>query len=71
MGNIKTEIPKIPISFKRDEEDIYKFIKGKRNASCYIKDLVEKDMNKNEGTRVEKETMITDNNFNNDLGLDF
>ncbi|MEG2289900.1 MAG: hypothetical protein RSA29_02530 [Clostridium sp.] len=35
---------KISLSFKEDEIDIYEFIKSKRNASCYIKDLVENDM---------------------------
>lgn len=37
---------KIPVSFKEEEIDIYKYIKSKRNFSVYIKDLVEADMKK-------------------------
>ncbi|HEY5524308.1 MAG TPA: hypothetical protein VIK26_03110 [Clostridium sp.] len=44
-------VKKIAISFKLSEENIYNFIMGKRSYSCYIKDLVENDMNiKNEVT---------------------
>ncbi|NAS18600.1 hypothetical protein GND98_012160 [Clostridium butyricum] len=71
MGNIKTEIPKIPISFKRSEENIYKHIKSKRNASCYIKDLVEKDMAVNKEIIVEKQDLNKRESFNNDFRLDF
>ena len=35
---------KIPVSFKKTEMDLYNYVKGKRNPSCYIKDLIEKDM---------------------------
>lgn len=59
-------VNKIPVSFKKSEEDIYNFVKGKRNASCYIKDLVENDMNNNKERVVEVETIN-----NNDFGLDF
>lgn len=64
MGKI-SEIPKIPISFKQNELYLYEFIKSKRNASCYIKDLVEKDM-KNNGKTLENN--ITSNN---NLEFDF
>lgn len=36
---------KITISFKEKEKDLYDFIKSKRDCSCYIKDLVEDNMN--------------------------
>lgn len=38
---------KIPVSFKKNEKDIYDYILTKRNYSVYIKDLVEADMKKN------------------------
>lgn len=66
MAELK-KIPKIPISFKKGEEDLYNFIKSKRNASCYIKDLVEKDMNVNREVTMERQTSYK----NNDFGFDF
>ena len=61
---------KIPVSFKKDEENLYKYTKSKRNASCYIKDLIEKDMKSNKKDNINN--LIDKNkNSNNDLGLDF
>ena len=61
---------KIPVSFKKDEENLYKYTKSKRNASCYIKDLIEKDMKSSKKDNVNN--LIDKNkNSNNDLGLDF
>lgn len=42
---------KIPVSFKKDEIHIYNYIRGKRNYSDYIKDLVEADMKNKEIVR--------------------
>lgn len=63
-------INKIPISFKQSEIDIYNFIKNKRNASCYIKDLVEKDMCINKESVIENQVIKKDE-FKNDFGFDF
>lgn len=61
---------KIPVSFKKDEENLYKYTKSKRNASCYIKDLIEKDMKSSKKDNINN--LIDKNkNSNNDLGLDF
>ena len=61
---------KIPVSFKKDEENLYKYTKSKRNASCYIKDLIEKDMKSSKKDNFNN--LIDKNkNSNNDLGLDF
>lgn len=58
---------KIIISFKQEEIELYNFVKGKRNASCYVKDLIEKDM------RCKEESLICHekNEKENDLGFDF
>ncbi len=60
---------KISLSFKENEVEMYEYIKTKRNASCYIKDLIEKDMRINNYTRNKKEEKS--NNDSNDLELDF
>lgn len=36
---------KIPISFKRNEIELYEWVMSKRNYSAYIKDLIDADMN--------------------------
>jgi len=43
---MKSENPRIPISFKNTIEDIilYEYVKGLRDKSNYIKNLIEKDM---------------------------
>ena len=61
---------KIRVSLKKDEENLYKYTKSKRNASCYIKDLIEKDMKSSKKDNINN--LIDKNkNSNNDLGLDF
>ena len=63
---------KIPISFKREEMNLYNYVKGKRNVSCYIKDLIEKDMKSNNRNNVNSNSIgEKKNNGDNDLGLDF
>lgn len=37
---------KITISFKQNEKDLYDFLISKRSASIYIKDLLEKEKEK-------------------------
>lgn len=37
---------KINLSFKQEEVDLYNYLKSKRNASVYMKDLIEADMKK-------------------------
>ena len=61
---------KIPVSFKKDEENLYKYTKSKRNASCYIKDLIEKDMKSSKKDNINN-FIDKNKNSNNDLGLDF
>lgn len=61
---------KIPVSFKKDEENLYKYTKSKRNASCYIKDLIEKDMKSSKKDNI-NDLIDKNKNSNNDLGLDF
>ena len=63
-------VKKIPISFKVSEEAIHDFIIGKRNYSCYIKDLVEADMNSNNAatTKNQLEPKIKNDS---DFGLNF
>ena len=55
---------KIIISFKQEEIELYNFVKGKRNASCYVKDLIEKDIS-------HKSKVNINPNKDNDLGIDF
>ena len=62
---------KIPVSFKKDEENLYKYTKSKRNASCYIKDLIEKDMKSSKKDNINFNPVDENKNSNNDLGLDF
>ncbi|MBQ3420928.1 MAG: hypothetical protein IJH34_04535 [Romboutsia sp.] len=62
---------KIPVSFKKTEMDLYNYVKGKRNPSCYIKDLIEKDMKSNNGNNVDSNPIGKNNDSNNDLGFDF
>lgn len=54
---------KICISFKNYELDLLDYIKTKRSASNYIKDLVEADMNKNRCSK--KEDKVIENSNNN------
>ena len=61
---------KIPVSFKKEEGDLYKFIKSKRNASVYIKDLVEEDMNNTKGAK-NKPELINKERINGNLEIDF
>lgn len=58
---------RIPVSFKQEEQDLYNFAKSKRNASCYIKDLIARDMKSNR-TNVNNVVNI---NEDNDLGFNF
>lgn len=39
---------RIGISFKESERELLEFLKSKRSASNYIKDLIEEDMHKKE-----------------------
>ena len=55
---------KISVSFKQEEIELYNFIKGKRNPSCYIKDLAEEDMKSNR-------TNIKNTKSNNKFEFDF
>jgi hypothetical protein len=60
---------KIPISFKKTEQDLYDFLNSKRSPSCYIKDLLEKEMNQNNNSKVNTE--VVDNNNSDDfIGFD-
>lgn len=53
---------KIPISFKKSEEELYNFLNSKRSPSIYVKDLLEKEMKKD----------IKKDDANNDYdGFDF
>lgn len=38
---------KITISFKQSEKELYEFLINKRSASIYIKDLLEKEKDRN------------------------
>ena len=62
-------IPKIPISFAKDERYIYDYIRSKRNYSVYIKDLVEEDIKRNKVKKANEEGKYLENN--RDLGIDF
>ena len=55
---------KVIISFKKEEIELYNFVKRKRNASCYVKDLIEKDISP-------KSKVNINPNKDNDLGIDF
>ena len=55
---------KVIISFKKEEIESYNFVKRKRNASCYVKDLIEKDISP-------KSKVNINPNKDNDLGIDF
>lgn len=55
---------RINLSFKEEELNLYLYIKSKRNASVYIKDLIEADMKKNN-----KLTDNKDDNYKNQEGL--
>lgn len=52
---------KICISFKTDELELLEYIKTKRSASNYIKDLVEDDMKKNRCGKKEEKIIESDN----------
>ena len=47
---------KIPISFKKNEKDIYEYILTKRDKSAYIKDLVYADMKEKNNKKKERES---------------
>lgn len=60
---------KIPISFKKTEQDLYDFLNSKRSPSCYIKDLLEKEMQQNNNSN--KNTEVVNNNNSDDfIGFD-
>lgn len=61
---------KIPISFKKTEQDLYDFLNSKRSPSCYVKDLIEKDMNEKNNSNVNKE-VVNNNNCDDFVGFDF
>lgn len=60
---------KIIVSFKKTEKELYNYTKSKRNPSCYIKDLIEKDMKANSNNY--KPIGKNNSSNNNDLGFDF
>lgn len=55
---------RIGISFKESERELLEFLKSKRSASNYIKDLIEEDMHKKEvkDTKSHKNTEETAEN---------
>ena len=55
---------RIGISFKESEKELLEFLKSKRSASNYIKDLIEEDMHKKEvkDTKSHKNTEETAEN---------
>lgn len=57
---------KVIISFKQEEIELYNFVKEKRNASCYIKDLIENDISPKNKVNINPVV-----NKDNDLGIDF
>lgn len=61
---------KIPISFKKTEKDLYDFLNSKRSPSCYIKDLLEKEMNQNNNSNMNTE-VVNNNNLEYDSEFDF
>ncbi|MGL5084298.1 MAG: hypothetical protein ACRC68_01025 [Clostridium sp.] len=62
---------KIPISFKKEEEHIYNYIKSKRNASVYIKDLVEEEMNNKNIIKEKTVVRKKEERVSGNLELDF
>ena len=61
---------KIAISFKDNEADLYNFLKEKRSPSCYIKDILEKEMQQNNNSESTKKE-VNNNNSNDFIGFDF
>ena len=54
---------KICISFKQSELDLLRYLRTKRSASNYVKDLIQADMEKNNKTiKSNKEEVIKSNN---------
>ena len=51
---------KIPISFKKNEIELYNYLKWKRSPSIYIKDILEKEMQRQNNS--EMNTKEVDNN---------
>lgn len=47
---------KLSVSFKESERYLYEYVISKRSFSCYIKDLIEEDLNK---------TLANNNNHKN------
>lgn len=62
---------KIPVSFKQEEIELYNFAKSKRNASCYIKDLIENDRKSIKKDNINFDYVDKNKNSNNDFDLDF
>lgn len=60
---------KIPISFKKTEQDLYDFLNSKRSPSCYIKDLLEKEMHQNNSSNMNTE-VVNNNNSDDFIGFD-
>ncbi|MEX0050346.1 hypothetical protein AB2T85_06820 [Clostridium butyricum] len=60
---------KIPISFKKTEQDLYDFLNSKRSPSCYIKDLLEKEMQQNNNSNMNTE-VVNNNNSDEFIGFD-
>lgn len=52
------------VSFKKSEIELYNYLESKRNASCYIKDLIEKDMKKICKPEIKKESKNDNYEFN-------
>ena len=61
---------KVPISFKESEIDLYNFLKSKRSPSNYIKDLLEKEMQQNNNSELNKKE-VNNNNIDFESGFDF
>lgn len=60
---------KIPISFKKTEQDLYDFLNSKRSPSCYVKDLLEKEMQQNNNLNMNTE-VVNNNNSDDFIGFD-
>lgn len=61
---------KTPISFKKSEKDLYDFLNSKRSPSCYVKDLLEREMQQNGNSEVNKKE-VNNNNPDEFVGFDF
>ena len=61
---------KIPISFKKSEKDLYDFLNSKRSPSCYVKDLLEREMYQDNNSESNKKE-VDNNNSSDFIGFDF